>query len=204
MAYSASMRKCRLTHMYMSTALLIILIVLGVALVWIVAVYNGLIKLRNRTKEGWSDIDVQLKRRHDLIPNLVNSVKGYMKHEKELLENVTSLRSKAVSAQEAGDTKALAGIESQLGGMLGQLQIAVEAYPDLKANQNVSQLMDELSDTENKIQASRRFYNGMVRDFNTAVEQFPKNIIAGMFSFTKFDFFEIEDAKERENVKVEL
>lgn len=188
---------------YMSP-LLIVLILLAVVLVWIVGVYNSLVRLRNRTKEGWSDIDVQLKRRHDLIPNLVSSVKGYMKHEKGLLEKVTELRSQAVSAQEAGNTEQLAGIEGQLGNALGKLQIAVEAYPDLKANQNVGQLMDELSDTENKIQASRRFYNGMVRDFNTKIEQFPNSIIAGMFHFTKFDFFEVEDASERKNVKVEL
>lgn len=171
---------------------------------WFIAVYNGLIKLRNRTQEGWSDIDVQLKRRHDLIPNLVNSVKGYMKHEKELLERITQFRSKAMDAQSSGNTAELAKAESQLGGMLGQLQIAVEAYPDLKANQNVGQLMDELSDTENKIQASRRFYNSMVRDFNTKMEVFPTNMIAGMLNFTKFNFFEIEDPTERQNVKVEL
>lgn len=182
----------------------IIIAVVALVVVWGIAVYNGLIRLRNRTKEGWSDIDVQLKRRHDLIPNLVESVKGYMKHERELLENVTKYRSQAMDAQQAGDTKKLGQIEGMLGNMLGQLQIAVEAYPDLKANQNVAQLMDELSDTENKIQASRRFYNGMVRDFNTKVETFPNNIFAGIFRFKQFDFFEIEDAKERENVEVKL
>lgn len=171
---------------------------------WLIGVYNGLIKLRNRTDEGWSDIDVQLKRRHDLIPNLVNSVKGYMTHERELLENITKARSNAMAAQEKGDTAALANAEGLLGGMLGQLQIAVEAYPDLKANQNVSQLMDELSDTENKIQASRRFYNGMVRDFNTKLQSFPTNMVGPMFGFKKYDFFEIEDATERENVEVKL
>ncbi len=177
--------------------------VVAIAL-WLVGVFNGLIKLRNRTDEGWSDIDVQLKRRHDLIPNLVNSVKGYMTHEKELLENITKARSGAIAAQEKGDTAALASAESMLGGMLGKLQIAVEAYPDLKANQNVAQLMDELSDTENKIQAARRFYNGQVRDFNTKLQSFPTNMVGGMFGFKKYDFFEIEDAAERENVKVEL
>jgi LemA protein len=162
------------------------------------------VSLRNRVKEGWSDIDVQLKRRHDLIPNLLSSVKGYMKHEAGLLEKITQYRSKAVDAQATGDRAGLASAESQLGGMLGQLSIAVEAYPDLKANTNVAQLMDELSDTENKIQAARRFYNGQVRDFNTKIEQFPANVIAGMLRFTAFEFFEIEDAKERENVKVEF
>lgn len=187
--------------------MMFIYIILGVIvllILWIIGVYNGLIKLKNRVKEAWSDIDVQLKRRHDLIPNLINSVKGYMKHEKSLLEEVTKLRTQAIEAQEKGDTKALGQAESMLGGMLGKLQIAVEAYPDLKANQNVGQLMDELSDTENKIQASRRFYNGQVRDFNTKIEVFPNNVIAGMLKFTKFEFFEIEDAKERENVTVEL
>jgi len=181
-----------------------IIIILGAVILWLIFLYNTLIKLRNRTQEGWSDIDVQLKRRHDLIPNLIESVKGYMKHERGLLEDVTKLRSQAMKAQEQGDTKALGQTESMLGGMLGKLQIAVEAYPDLKANQNVSQLMSELSDTENKIQAARRFYNGMVRDFNTKMESFPNNLIAQQLKFKKFDFFEIEDPKERENVKVQL
>ncbi len=186
------------------TFLWIAIAVVVAIVLWLVGVFNGLIKLRNRTDEGWSDIDVQLKRRHDLIPNLVNSVKGYMTHEKELLENITKARSGAMAAQASGDTAALASAESMLGGMLGKLQIAVEAYPDLKANQNVAQLMDELSDTENKIQASRRFYNGQVRDFNTKLQSFPTNMVGGMFGFKKYDFFEIEDATERENVKVEL
>lgn len=182
----------------------VILLVVVLLALWVILVFNALIRLRNRTKEAWADIDVQLKRRYDLIPNLLESVKGYMKHEKELLENVTQLRSNAVEAEKSGNVGAMAKAESALGGMLGQLQIAVEAYPDLKANQNVAQLMDELSDTENKIQASRRFYNGQVRDFNTKMEVFPNNLIAGMLKFTKFEFFEIEDAKERENVKVQF
>ena len=181
--------------------LLIVLIVLGL---WLIVLYNGLIALRNRVKEAWSDIDVQLKRRHDLIPNLVESVKGYMRHEQGLLENITKLRSQAMDAQRAGDTANLAKTEGMLGQMLGSLRIAVEAYPDLKANTNVTQLMDELSDTENKIMASRRFYNGQVRDFNTKVEVFPTNMIAGMLKFTKYEFFEIEDPAERQNVKVQL
>ncbi|PIR60138.1 MAG: hypothetical protein COU68_03020, partial [Candidatus Pacebacteria bacterium CG10_big_fil_rev_8_21_14_0_10_45_6] len=181
----------------MNTGYIILAVLLGVLVLWLIALYNSLVRLRNRTKEGWSDIDVQLKRRHDLIPNLVSSVKGYMKHERGLLEKVTELRSQALDQQSKGDTKGLAKTESLLGGMLGQLQIAVEAYPDLKANQNVAQLMDELSDTENKIQAARRFYNGMVRDFNTKVEQFPNSLVAGMFGFKQFEFFELEDASER-------
>lgn len=177
---------------------------LAVLLVWAVGLYNSLVRLVNRTKEGWSDIDVQLKRRHDLIPNLVSSVKGYMKHEAGLLETVTKYRAQAVEAQKSGNTKELAGVENMLGAALGKLQVAVEAYPDLKANQNVAQLMDELSDTENKIQASRRFYNGQVRDLNTKMEMFPNTLFVKMFDFPKFNFFEIEDAKEKENVKVEL
>lgn len=182
----------------------ILVAVIAVIVLWFVLLYNGLIRLRNRTQEGWSDIDVQLKRRHDLIPNLVNSVKGYMTHERELLQKVTEMRSKAISAQEKGDTKGLAAAEGQLGAMLGQLQIAVEAYPDLKANQNVAQLMDELSDTENKIQASRRFYNSQVRDFNTKIESFPNNLFAGAMNFKAFEFFEVEDVAERKNVTVNL
>ena len=186
------------------TALYVILGLVVLIILWMVGVYNGLITLRNRTKEAWSDIDVQLKRRHDLIPNLVSSVKGYMVHERGLLENVTKYRAEAMSAQEAGNTQAMAQAESKLGGLMRDIKIAMEAYPDLKANQNVAQLMDELSDTENKIQASRRFYNGQVRDFNTKIEVFPNNMIAGMLKFEKFNFFEIEDNAERENVKVDL
>ncbi|HQF56922.1 MAG TPA: LemA family protein [Candidatus Magasanikbacteria bacterium] len=185
----------------------ILYIVLGIVLVlilWIISLYNGLVKLNNRTKESWSDIDVQLKRRHDLIPNLINSVKGYMTHEKELLEKITKARAGAITAGEAGNITELGKLENQLSGMLGKLQVAVEAYPDLKANTNVAQLMDELSDTENKIQASRRFYNGMVRDFNTKIETFPNNVFAGMLRFTKYNFFEVEDANERKNITVNL
>jgi len=185
------------------TGLYILIAVVAVVLLWLIGVYNGLIRLNNRTKEAWSDIDVQLKRRHDLIPNLVNSVKGYMTHERELLENITKARSQAMDAQKGGNTEELAKAENQLGGMLGKLQIAVEAYPDLKASQNVNQLMDELSDTENKIQASRRFYNSMARDFNTKIETFPNNTVAGMLKFKKYDFF-TADEKEKENIEVKL
>ncbi len=188
----------------MFSPLIIVLIVLGVILLWVIFLYNALIRLRNRTKEGWSDIDVQLKRRHDLIPNLIESVKGYMKHERELLENITKARSAAVNAQSSGNNAELAKQESVLGNLLGGLRIAVEAYPDLKANSNMAQLMDELSDTENKIQSSRRFYNGMVRDFNTKIESFPNNLLAGMLKFEKFNFFEIEEPSERQNVKVQF
>ena len=182
----------------------ILLIALAAVVLWLIFTYNGLVTLRNRVKEAWSDIDVQLKRRHDLIPNLVESVKGYLKHERELLENVTKNRVQAMEARASGNTAALGQAEGMLGSMLSGLRVAVEAYPDLKANTNVAQLMDELSDTENKLSASRRFYNGQTRDFNTKLEVFPTNMIGGMLKFTKFDFFEITDAAERANVKVQL
>jgi len=186
------------------TPLYIILGLVVVVALWVIAVYNGLIRLKNRTDEAWSDIDVQLKRRHDLIPNLVNSVKGYMKHERELLENVTKARADAMKAQEAGNTAGVAKAETQINSMMRDIKVAMEAYPDLKANTNVMTLMDELSDTENKIMASRRFYNGNVRDFNTKIETFPTNLIAGMLNFKKYSFFEVEDASERKNVEVNL
>lgn len=182
-------------------------IVLGIVIVlaiWLIAVYNGLIRLRNQVDESWSDIDVQLKRRHDLIPNLIESVKGYMKHEKDLLENITKARSAAVSAQSSGNATELAKAENTLGNLLGGLRVAFEAYPDLKANQNMGQLMDELSDTENKLQAARRFYNGMVRDFNTKLEVFPTNMIGNTLGFKTRNFFELEDVSERKNVEVKF
>lgn len=191
----------------MGMLLLPLLIVGGLLVVlalWAAMVYNGLISLRNQVDEGWSDIDVQLKRRHDLIPNLLETAKGYLKHEQTLLENIAKYRSQAMSAQQSGDTEKLAASESMLGGLMGKFQIAVEAYPDLKANQTMAQLMDELADTENKIQASRRFYNGVVRDFNTKLQVFPNNIIAGMLGFKARDFFEIENAAERENPQVKF
>lgn len=186
------------------TAVYIIIGVAILGLLWLVAVYNSLITSRNRTREAWSDIDVQLNRRHDLIPNLVESVKGYMRHERELLENITKARSQAVDAQEHGDTNTLAKAEQQLGYYLGNLRVAVEAYPELKATDTVRQLMDELSDTENKIQAARRFYNGMVRDFNTKIEVFPTNLLANLFHFTAYTFFEVDDVSERQNIQVQL
>ena len=180
------------------------LIVLGVVVIlviWLIAVYNGLIKLKNQVDEGWSDIDVQLKRRHDLIPNLVQTVKGYAKHEKSLFENVTKARTAAMAAKAPAE---MAKAEDSLMGALKSLFAVAENYPDLKANQNFLKLQDELSDTENKIQASRRFYNGVVRDFNIKIQVFPNTLVAGMLGFKKRDFFEVEDAKERENVKVEF
>ena len=179
---------------------LILLIVLGVILLWAIAIYNGLIKLKNRVDEAWSDIDVQLKRRYDLIPNLVNTVKGYAAHEKEVFEKVTEARARAMSA---GTTEDKAQAENMLSNTLKSLFAVAEAYPDLKANQNFLELQRELTDTEDKIQAARRFYNGNVRDFNTKIEIFPNNIFAGILSFTKRQFFEAAGA-EKEAVKVEF
>ena len=169
----------------------ILLAVVAVLVIYIIATYNGLIKLKVRVEEAWSDITVQLKRRADLIPNLVNTVQGYAKHEKSVFEEVTKARSAIMDAQ--GDVKKSAEAENMLSGALKSLFAVAEAYPDLKANQNFVELQRELVDTEDKIQASRRFYNGGVRDMNTKVETFPSNIIAGMFGIGKREFFEVED-----------
>ncbi len=165
--------------------------VLAVIVLYVIVTYNGLVKLRVRVNEAWSDITVQLKRRADLIPNLINTVKGYAKHEKDVFEAVTEARSAVVNAQ--GDVQKSAEAENMLQGALKSLFAVAEAYPDLKANQNFLQLQNELVDTEDKIQASRRFYNGGVRDLNTKIQTFPSNMIAGMFGFQKHDFFEVED-----------
>ena len=188
------------------SSIIIALIVVGVVLVlaigFIVATYNGLVTLRNRVEEAWSDITVQLKRRTDLIPNLVNSVKGYATHEKEVFEKVTEARSAIMDAKGVKDT---AEAENMLEGALKSLFAVAEAYPDLKANQNFMQLQQELVDTEDKIQASRRFYNGGVRDLNTKIQTFPANIVAGMFNFQAKEFFEVEDRASVENpVEVKL
>lgn len=188
-----------------------VLIILAVVLAFFVMFsYNGLVKLRMRVNEGWSDIEVQLKRRFDLIPNLVETVKGYAKHESETLEKVMEARSKATqvsidpSNATAEDMAAFSQAQQGLSGVLSRLFAVSENYPDLKANQNFMQLQNDLTDTEDKIQAARRFYNGTVKDFNTKVELFPSNIIAGMFSFKKREFFEVGDEKERENVEVKF
>ena len=182
------------------SSIIIALIVVGVVLVlaigFIVATYNGLVTLRNRVEEAWSDITVQLKRRTDLIPNLVNSVKGYATHEKEVFKKVTEARSAIMDAKGVKDT---AEAENMLEGALKSLFAVAEAYPDLKANQNFMQLQQELVDTEDKIQASRRFYNGGVRDLNTKIQTFPANIVAGMFNFQAKEFFEVEDRASVEN-----
>lgn len=178
---------------------MIILGVVAVILLYIILTYNGLVTLRNRVKEAWSDIDVQLKRRYDLIPNLVETVKGYASHEKETLERVITARNAAMSASGAKDK---AEAENVLSGTLKSLFALSENYPDLKASTNFLELQRELSDTENKIQAARRFYNGNVRDFNTKIEMFPANIIANMLNFKAFDFFAIdEEEKETPEVK---
>jgi LemA protein len=179
---------------------LIVLIVVVVVVLWLIGTYNGLIRLKNRVDEAWSDIDVQLKRRYDLIPNLVNTVKGYATHEKELFKNVTEARTRAMNA---GTTADKADAENALSGTLKTLFAVSENYPDLKANANFLELQQELSDTENKIQASRRFFNGNVMEYNTKIQVFPTNLFAGMLNFTKRDFFEIDGA-EREPVKVEF
>lgn len=177
----------------------IVLIILGVLILWIIVAYNGFVRLVNRTKEAWADIDVQLKRRYDLIPNLVETVKGYAKHENEAFENVTKARAQALGAQSIKEKEtADIGVTSALKSIFA----IAEAYPELKAVESFTKLQEELSDTENKIQAARRFYNGNVRDLNTKLEVFPSNVIASMFKFEKREFFELEDAAAKEPVKV--
>jgi len=184
------------------TPLYIILAIVAVIVLWVVFAYNSFVRLVNRTKEAWADIDVQLKRRYDLIPNLVETVKGYATHERATLDSVTQARTQAMNA--TGPAKAQA--ENMLSETLKSLFAVSEAYPDLKANQNFLELQRELSDTENKIQAARRFYNGNVRDLNIAIESFPGNVIAGMFSFKRMDLFELSDAEgaAREPVAVKF
>jgi len=173
------------------------LIVLGILVLWAIVAYNGFVSLVNRTKEAWADIEVQLKRRYDLIPNLVNTVKGYATHESSAFENVTKARAMAMGA--SGPTPEHAQAENMLTGALKSIFAISEAYPDLKANQNFLALQSELSDTENKIQAARRFYNANVRDLNIKIESFPSNILAGMFSFKKMDLFDIADNDAAQN-----
>lgn len=174
-----------------------ILIILGVLVLWAVFVYNGFVVLRNRAQEAWADIEVQLKRRYDLIPNLVNTVKGYATHESSAFENVTKARSMAMGA--TGPTPSHAQAENMLTGALKSIFALAEAYPDLKANTNFLALQNELSDTENKIQAARRFYNTNVRDLNIKIESFPSNILAKMFGFSKKEFFDLADNDVAQN-----
>ena len=182
-------------------SLIYILVVPVLLVLWIVGAYNRLIVLRNRSKEASADIDVQLKRRYDLIPNLVEAVKGYMGHEQKVLEGVTEARTRAMGA---GSGKAKEQAENELAGNLKTLFAVAENYPQLKANENFLQLQNELTDTENKIQASRRFYNTNVMEFNTKIEVFPSNIVAKMFRFTQMELFAVSDEAEREAVKVKF
>jgi LemA protein len=167
-----------------------ILIALAVIAVWLIFMYNNLITSRNRVDEAWSDIEVQLKRRYDLIPNLVNTVKGYAKHEEGVFTKVTDARARAMAAP---DPAHKLEAENQLTQTIRSLFAVAENYPDLKANQNFLSLQSDLTDTEDKIQAARRFYNGNVRDFNTRIQVFPTNIFAGMLGFARRQFFELED-----------
>ena len=173
--------------------------IIVVVVLWLVGSFNGLVRARNRAKEAWSDIDVQLKRRYDLIPNLVETVKGYAAHEKDALEKVINARAKAMGAQGVAEK---GQAENILSGALKNLFALSEAYPNLRASENFSKLQDELTDTEDKIQAARRFYNTNVLALNNKIEQFPTNLIAGAFSFTKQEFFELQAVAEREPVKV--
>lgn len=177
----------------------IVLLAVVVIFLWFILAYNSFVRLINRAKEAWADIDVQLKRRYDLIPNLVNSVKGYTKHESSAFENVTKARSLAMGASNLAEKSQA---ETQLGVALKSIFAIAEAYPELKANQNFLELQKELSDTENKIQAARRFYNTNVRDLNIRIESFPNNIVAGIFNFLKMEFFELEEADAKNPVSV--
>jgi len=193
----------------MSTSLIVI-VVLVLFVLFLVGIYNKLVALRNRYKNGFAQIDVQLKRRYDLIPNLVETAKGYLKHERETLEAVIKARNQAAEIETrvaanpgaAGAVQQLCGAESQLAGALGKLFALAESYPDLKANQNMMQLTEELSSTENKISFSRQAYNDAVMIYNTSREQFPNNIVANNFGFQPADLFEITVAEERQAVKV--
>jgi len=179
-------------------------IILGIIIIiaiWLISCFNSLIRLKNRTKEAWSDIDVQLKRRYNLIPNLVETVKGYASHEKGVFENVTKARSQAMQAQ-GPQEKAQA--ENMLGQTLKSLFAVAENYPDLKASQNFMKLQEQLTDTEDKIQAARRFYNGVARDFNIKQQIFPNNLIASGLGFKKEEYFEVREAGERETPRVKF
>jgi LemA protein len=177
-------------------AAIILIVVLGVVLT-----YNRLVKLRNMVKEGWSDIDVQLKRRAELIPNLVETVKGYAGHERNLLTEIVYLRSRSLQAQGIGEK---GEIETALSRSLGRLMAVVEGYPDLKAGRNFLELQKELVDIEDQIQMARRYYNGTVRNLNTAVESFPSNIVAKLFTFVQAEFFALDDADERQAPQIRM
>ena len=183
---------------------ILLVFLIGVTLVlglWLIVAYNGLVRFRNRVKNAWSQIDVQLKRRHDLIPNLLETVKGYAAHEKDTLERVVQARSQAVSAT---GVEQQSRAEGELSQALGRLMVVVEQYPDLKANQNFLSLHEELTSTENKIGFSRQYYNDEVMQYNTRIQSVPTNIVAGMFRFADEAFFEIEDQAAREAPKVQF
>ncbi|MDX6539663.1 MAG: LemA protein [Gaiellales bacterium] len=181
-------------------AVLIVIAVIVILALFLVGIYNGMVRARNRVDEAWSGIDVQLKRRHDLIPNLVETVKGYAAHEKEVFEAVTQARANAMRAQAGGPASAaqVAQAESQLSGALGRLMAVAEAYPQLRATENFQQLQAELTNTEDQIAAARRIYNGNVQDYNTRIQTFPGAVFAGMFGFEKREFFEIDSPADRE------
>jgi len=183
----------------MITALIIIAVVLVLLTIFIIAAYNALIRLRNQVDNAWSQIDVQLKRRHDLIPNLIETAKGYMQHERQTFEAITEARSRAMGASTVSET---AKAEGALAGALSKFMLVVENYPDLKANTNFLALQEELTSTENKISFSRQSYNDQTLFFNNKIQMFPSNIVANMFNFAKRDFFEIETPAEREVPKV--
>lgn len=185
----------------MNILLIAILIIFGVIIFWVISSFNRLIVLKNRAKEAWSDIDVQLKRRYDLIPNLLETVKGYATHEREVLENVTKARSVAMGAQTTQDR---AQSEDMLSSALKSLFAVSENYPALKASENFIELQRELTDTEDKIQAARRFYNTNVRDMNILIETVPSNIIANMFGFKQMEFFELKEEAAKEPVKIKF
>ena len=180
----------------------ILLVVVGVLIIWVIGVYNRLVSLRNRKQEALSDIDVQSKRRFDLIPNLIEAVKGYMKQESSVLENVTKARTAAMNM--GGSALDKAGAENQFSAAIKSMFAVSEAYPDLKSNTNFLNLQNELSDTENKMMASRRFYNSTVQDLNTGIQSFPANMIASMGGFTEEKFFEVTNDAERQPVQVKF
>lgn len=178
---------------------IIIIVLVIIAVIYFIGIYNSLITLKNRSDEAWSDIDVQLKRRYSLIPNLVETVKGYAKHEKQLFQDVTEARASAISAK---TVKGQQEAENILTSTLKSIFAVAENYPELKASENFAKLQDELSDTENKIEAARRFYNANVRDLNIKIEIFPSNIVANMFKIGKKELFEIEEVTQRETPEV--
>ena len=174
-------------------AWIIILVVIGAIILWVIFAYNSLVRLRVQVNNAWSQIDVQLKRRHDLIPNLVNAVKGYLKYERETLEKVVQARYKAMTTAPIAER---AKAEGELSALLGRLMAIIEQYPELKGNEEVARLMEELTATENRIAFARQHYNDMVEKYNTAIQVFPKNIIASLFNFKRRDFFEMPEAEK--------